>query len=581
MTKRSIPFILSFAVIFGFSLQIGESSWIFQGSRSFLWLPLFLVLKYEINNSLITKNTRLFLFSAIPAFIISFCYVLGYVIDKKGTVLWLLKDSQTAGFGFTHFLSWFLLSCLVIMKLYNISSGKTVSDFGTIFPGNFLTLWLLILAAWLPWILNQFPAIMTADSTDQIEMALGIEPMTDHHPVFHTLLIKTALKTGEQIFGKGTSYQAGIIIYSVIQILIMTAVFASTMRFVIYTKTSKAIKVGALLFFLLYPVHPLYSITVWKDVPFSVSLLFLIMLLADMLINKRQNTYVLIVVAALLLSLFRHNGIYLLLLSLPFIPAAFKTRWKSIFIAFLSAILLYFAWKLMVLPSMNIQSGEASEALSVPLQQIALTTKRQHSTMDKPLLSDIENYFSEPNIWERYDKRISDPVKNVFSEDLYKKDPQTFWKLWGKLGTKYPQDYLDALLIHTYGYWYPEMEHQVFVTGIDDNGLFGVYMDPKLNNQWSRSIVQWLCEAKYDRIPLVSLLFSPGACFWVYIISFFYCLYRKHSAYFLFIPLFFLWLTAIASPVNCEYRYVYGLFLCFPVIIATYSEQKTICRDVH
>ncbi len=574
MLRRVLSFITSLVVICGFSLKIGESGWIFQESRSFLWLPLFLILNYEINFSLTTQKTKLISFSAIPACIISLCHIFGYTINEKGTVLWLLRNENTVGLAFLHFLSWFIILCLIFLRFFALFSENTIVNSSTIRP-NFLILWVVFVIAWFPWFLNQFPAVMTADTTDQIEMALGIEPITDHHPVFHTFLIQTALNAGEQIFGKESSYQSGIIIYSAIQFLIMTAVIAMTMRFIIDTDTYRVIKIGTFFFFLLYPVHPLYSITIWKDVPFSVFLLLLITLLADTLINKKQNNFIRIAGAGLLVSLLRHNGIYLLLLSLPFIPMIYKKQRKSIFIAFLSAISLYLVWKSILLPAMKIPSGEASEALSIPLQQVALTMKRQHTTMDKTLISSVEKFFSEPNIWKLYDKRISDPVKNVFSEDRYNDDPFSFWKIWISLGIKYPQDYLDAFLIHTYGYWYPETPHFVFITGIDNDGLFGIHTDPKLDTTWTKSIIQWLSESKYDNIPLLSLLFSPGACFWVYLLLFSYCLYRKSPVFFLFIPLIILWLTAIASPVNCEYRYVYGMFLCCPVIITALFNKKT------
>ena len=155
-------------------------------------------------------------------------------------------------------------------------------------------------------------------------------------------------------------------------------------------------------------------------------------------------------------------------------------------------------------------------------------------------------------------------MKNNFLEEEYAKDPAAFWRLWIKTGLAYPQDYADAFLIHSYGYWYPETPHWVFVTGIDDNGVFGIHAEPKLTGDRIGRALRWLSDSKYDEIPLLSLLFSPGACFWAYVILFFFLLYRRSPAYILCIPMLVLWLTALASPVNCEYRYVYGMFLCLP-----------------
>ena len=188
--------------------------------------------------------------------------------------------------------------------------------------------------------------------------------------------------------------------------------------------------------------------------------------------------------------------------------------------------------------------------------------------MSPNLMENLESYFTETNIGKYYTYRISDPVKNRFNEKAYKENTKDFWSMWLKTGTLYPQDYIDAFLLHTFGYWYPATPHWVFVTGIDDEGIFGIHMDPIINEQWMSSLTNWLENSKYDGFPLLPLLFSPGACFWLCLIFFFYCLFQRSSAFFLYIPLFILWLTAIASPVNCEFRYVYPIFACLPLILS-------------
>lgn len=350
----------------------------------------------------------------------------------------------------------------------------------------------------------------------------------------------------------------------------MTAVFALVLRFIIQTGAPDAIKISAFLFFMFYPVHPFYSVTIWKDIPFSITfLIFIVLLLKEQKEHSKKNCAGLFT-AAFLMTLFRHNGIYILLLSLPFIYSAFPYNRKRIYMAFGAAILCFLGWKTVLHKMVDIPTGERSEAFSIPLQQLALSVKR-HPDMEKDLYEEILSRFGGNDIGGLYLSRIADPVKNLFDEDLYTAAPLDFWKLWLKVGLIYPQDYVDAFLIHTCGYWYPDTARGVFVEGIDDDGIYGIHMDPKLDTALTRMAIQWLTESKYDDFPLISLLFSPGACFWVYLICLFYCLYRKSDRFFLLIPVMILWLTAIASPVNGEYRYVYGMFLCLPVILSALS----------
>lgn len=567
-----VSFLISMVTVFGLTLQVEESP-AGLDPRSFFLLPPFLLITYGLYTIFGSTNQRLKLFSAIPALLLAFCHLFGRLLADKQTVLWLLKDSRTAITGGLIFFSvLILLYCMIFFCFRLLSKDRPASD--SLTGMSFGILWILMAAAWLPWLLNQFPAVMTADSTDQIEMAIGVEPLTNHHPVLYTYLLRAALKLGKLISGTDSGNQTGIAVFSILQFLGMSAAYAAVLRMILKSSASDVVKTGAFLYFMLYPVHPLYSVTIWKDVPFAVCVLLLTAFLSCELKKHRLLNCSGIAVSGLLLCLFRHNGIFLIILTLPFLPFAFKNYIKQVITAFLCIILLFFGWQGLLALS-QIPKGQSSEALSIPLQQIALTARRQHDTMEDRVIEELNTWFTEENIWERYHYRISDPVKNLFNEDLYRSDSARFWKFWLKLGMLYPQDYLDGILLHTFGYWYPETPHWVFITGIDDDGIFGIHMDPKLNTEWANSAVRWLSNSGYDQIPIFSLAFSPGACFWFFLIVLFYCLYRKSPVFILCIPSFVLWLTALASPVNCEYRYVYAMFACFPLILAILPTGKT------
>ena len=570
-----IILLLSLISLCGISLKIGESGFIFEEPQSFLMMSMFFLIAYGLYWISSNANKRMVTFSLIPALIMSVCHLLGVILDHKGTVLWLLRDYKTimrgilmmAGYGTIQF-----VFVYVIIHILNYFSEKARFPEPVLSKKSFPIIWVLLFLVWMPCFLNQFPAIMTADTTDQLEMALGLEPVSDHHPYFYTLVIKSFIKIS-QLFsgllaGDVVINQRAAALFILFQMLCMTAVCAAVVCMISGMVPCSAVKYPALLFFLFYPVHAVYSVTMWKDVPFAVCLLALSALLFCELKCHRFIRSIMIGIAGILLTLFRHNGIYVILLTLPFIIFVFRHQAKPVLIAFIVVVLFYGCWTRILLPVMNVPKGRISEAFSIPLQQIALTAKRQNQKMDEKILEEIRYYFGGKDIWNQYIYRISDPVKNSFIEEKYTAEPARFWQLWMKLGITYPQDFADGFLLHTYGYWYPETPHWVFVTGIDDDGLFGIHSDPKLESKWITASLQWLSESKYDELPLLPLLFSPGACFWGYLILFFALVYRKSPAFVLCIPIFSLWLTALASPVNCEFRYVYGMFLCFPVVTA-------------
>ncbi len=62
-------------------------------------------------------------------------------------------------------------------------------------------------------------------------------------------------------------------------------------------------------------------------------------------------------------------------------------------------------------------------------------------------------------------------------------------------------------------------------------------------------------------------LCSIGLFFWLLVMVIGYVIKEKqYRLLVVYVPTIVLWLTCLASPVACEYRYIYGLFTCFPIL---------------
>ena len=78
-------------------------------------------------------------------------------------------------------------------------------------------------------------------------------------------------------------------------------------------------------------------------------------------------------------------------------------------------------------------------------------------------------------------------------------------------------------------------------------------------------------------IPILAMAFSIGFTFWLIMVSLFYMIYQKKYAYLLvYLPVLLLWLTTLASPVFCEFRYVYGLFTSVPFLFSMMFQKNTV-----
>ena len=111
---------------------------------------------------------------------------------------------------------------------------------------------------------------------------------------------------------------------------------------------------------------------------------------------------------------------------------------------------------------LGIGRSSVGEALSVPLQQIARTVKIHGVDRDNGDFQILEEVL--PNIeqlGEKYNSGISDPVKegDTFRSREFQKDPLRYGRSWLRLGLRYPNTYIDAALLQSYGYWYPDLDY--------------------------------------------------------------------------------------------------------------------------
>lgn len=69
-------------------------------------------------------------------------------------------------------------------------------------------------------------------------------------------------------------------------------------------------------------------------------------------------------------------------------------------------------------------------------------------------------------------------------------------------------------------------------------------------------------------LPIISMILSIGFLFWIVLACITYLIYqKKYKNILIFLPVLFIWLTTLASPVFCEPRYVYSIFTCLPLFV--------------
>ena len=138
-----------------------------------------------------------------------------------------------------------------------------------------------------------------------------------------------------------------------------------------------------------------------------------------------------------------------------------RKYYKKILVISCIVLATYAIWKGPVFSIFNIGEGSPREALSIPLQQFARITKYHGDTLTDDERWRIYKYLPTNDLAEVYTPRISDLVKNNFSNEAFAEDKIGLVKLYVKLALKYPRATIEAFLCNNYGYWYPEAIHWV------------------------------------------------------------------------------------------------------------------------
>lgn len=545
----------------------------FSGN-SIICIIILIALYNFIAKALKIKDKRLIICVSIISIIFATFEVVGFSINNYMDLSGIFENGNTIIKAIFKWLGDCVLIYSVIAILFNFLNKRKNSTIKIIEPKfftankkSFFIIWAIIFIAWIPYFLRYYPGLTTSDSMAEIYQAIGMSTLSNHHPVIHILLIYICMNLGNII----SSYNLGVALYSITQMLIMSAIFSFGIYYMAKRNMPLSTRIITLLFYALYPVHALFSIIMWKDVLFAGVMLLFTICIAEIYVNtekflKSKLLNALFVITILLVILFRNNGLYVVVLLLPFLIFAYKKYWKRILAIFMIAIITTSVIKGPIFEILNIEEGQVREALSVPMQQLARVEKYNSDTLTNEEKDSIHKFIQTDKIAELYNPVLSDPIKNNFNSQAFSDNKQEFISLWVGLFFKYPMEYIESFLCNSYGYWYPEAAHWVANRTVESNDI-GIENSPRISGKLVEK-----ADSLIERrdLPLISMFFSIGFTFWIIVICFMYSIYtKKYKQLLIYLPTLLLWITTLASPVFCEYRYVYTMFTCIPLLIAT------------
>lgn len=530
----------------------------------FIFIVLYFFFKMFLDKIFNLKEKRKNIVAIIISIIFSIIEVVGLSINNDYTLNNIINKWLVL-----NFLGYFIIAYVMIMYLYNKMENIKLHNKESIVLKN-KEIFIMILCigiiflAWMPYFIAFYPGIISPDSYSQIQQVLGEIELGDHHPILHTAIIGVWIKLGLSIF---KDINISISLYTISQMLILSILYSCVIRFLRKNNVNRFLRLATLIYYMIYPIHAVYSTIMWKDILFSgvfpifVALCFKIIFNREEFFEKKRNSLLFIIISLLTIYL-RHNGLYVVIITLVSIFVVMRKFWKKLLPMFIIIMILYEVINFMIYNVLKVTKVSVAEAMSIPLQQIARSIRYNYDEIDEEIKDRVNKFFKKENIWFDYEPTLSDNVKFKFDANYFKENKLEFAKIWIKLFIRYPKDYIEAVVANSYGYYYPEANNSVLgIYRMENN--YEIILKPGENNKFYEVFVGIV---QNRNIPIISMMFSIGFEFWIIIVSLGFEIYKKrYKCILIYIPILILWLTCVASPVYNEFRYAYPIFTTLPI----------------
>lgn len=432
----------------------------------------------------------------------------------------------------------------------------------------------VLFLSWVPVLLASWPGIFSYDCGWQLA-AVADHAWTAHHPILHTAMLWLTRELGRALTG---SNQTGALLYSLLQMVLMSALYAEVCLYLRQKKAPKWLWIGSLLFFGFHPVNSLMALCATKDSLFTAVFAVLVVQLLRMaeypeVFFASRRRQLLFCVNVFFLFAFRNNGFHTFLFCIPFLLWAYRRYWKKMLLLCVICLGLYGIYTGPVYSALGIEPGDPREMCSVLMQSAARVYSLDNSGLTEEQREGILSMIDEEGL-NSYTSRFADPVKAYFHGKEFAKNPLPFLKTWVSVGRSHKKMYVDSFLAGTFGYWYPGNSIEDTGSGRDYFEYYckefredvDVTMESRIPalSEFYRKIGN---EASFQKVPIVAATFNLGAYTWLWLFTMLLLLYsRQWRRLIVMAPFTGYFLTNLLGPV-VKMRYHYPFIACAPLLL--------------
>lgn len=441
---------------------------------------------------------------------------------------------------------------------------------------NFWFLFLCTAGTLSLWLFAFFPGIMTPDSIDQWQQASTLS-FSNWHPYLSTLYL---------VPFKAIIDSPAII--ALIHILWTSLLFAYAFDYFLKQKVN--LWVIGLLFLMLITSIPIgiYTITLWKDIPFALAFISLGFLISRAALEKRFPNLIGLLLFLTIIAFFRHNGAINLFVIPVIIVVAFFRKFPKQTYLFLSGTTLISLIVVGLLPYYLKIAPVPSWFTTAPIYYETVSYLRPLPMKDyTPRLSaetivTLNKIMSVESLLKSYDPRSSEPL--LFSSDASPVALNTP-EIWESLR----KEFWSYNLIHNFHFFLGNRlvlfmtstlgygaisAHDIYVNNLN---LSTSPLLPNLN-QWLKTLMTVVGEHPIAQHLIWNSLFAIVLQLYICINSW----YTKKQASFL-LSIFIVINTISLASFNIagDWRYYYFVYLSIFIGIPFFIIESKIAKQTH
>ncbi len=538
-------------------------------SNSILAIFLLIIIFYLLMQLVTEKNRKKIFFTIWAS-----CIFAGIIVLSKQFV-----ETHTFDLNFRVFVIFLILWCIieaVLIFLFNHFMGINLEKIKVenIFSKKkyVFFVWLVMFLCWLPALFAMFPGNFAYDAWPQVSLVLVKHQLNSSHPVIHTLFLNACMVIGKSIF---KSYNAGVLIYSIIQGILMSGMFTLCIYRLYQWKTGIVFLAGTFVFFAFNPIIQIFAFTITKDVLFGG--MFLVVIVYSFEIIKdtesfftRKSSIMRYAICVILMCMLRNQGKYVFMVFVPFLVISVKNYRKKCLILGCSLVVVVNLILGPVSTALGIEKGNMREMFSVPMQQLARVWNNNQGSLTEEEKNVITNIIPVKYL-KQYEEYSADPVKTGFDTEEFKENIGDFIKVWFSVGLKNPEIYLESFFLGGYQYWYIGPRGYVYDAIFYDGSYMTEQYDTlkitrhTLLEGYDEYLRNISFGYTYNKLPVISVMFTMAFPFWLVIIaiSMLMCMNKfKYISVFI-LPIGY-WGTCLLGPV-AMLRYAFPLMVGVPV----------------